>query len=61
MEENQAVVHWGLSVKRLSEDDPVVHQRANADGAKWYSEKMRFSKFLARMYNWQAGFAKPPR
>lgn len=55
MEENQAVVHWGLPVKRLSEDDPMVYQRANEKDAKWYSERMRFSVFLVRMYDWQAG------
>jgi hypothetical protein len=60
MEENQAVVHWGIPARRLSQDDPVVYQRANADGAGWYSEKMRFSRFLTRMFDWQAGFADAP-
>lgn len=60
MEENQAVVHWGLPVKRLAEDDPIVYQRANVEGARWYSQRMRFSTFLIRVYDWQAGFAKPP-
>jgi hypothetical protein len=60
MEENQAVVHWGLPVKRLADDDPTVYQRANVDEAKWYSERMRFSTFLIRMYDWQAGFAEAP-
>ena len=60
MEENQGVVHWGLPVKRLSEDDPIVYQRANVDDAKWYPEKMRFSTFLIRMYDWQAGFTEAP-
>jgi hypothetical protein len=59
MEENQAVAHWGLPLNRLS-DDPLVHQRANADGARWYSERMRFSRFLVRLYDWQAGFADAP-
>jgi hypothetical protein len=60
MEENQAVVHWGMPVKRLSAEDPVVHQRANVDDARWFSEKMRFSTFLIRTYDWQAGFAEAP-
>lgn len=60
MEENQAVVHWGLPLKRLVVNDPIVYQRANAPGAKWYSEKMRFSLFLVRMFDWQAGFAEAP-
>ena len=61
MEENQAVVHWGLPSGRLSEADPMVYQRVNEPGAKWYSEKMRFSAFLIRTYDWQAGFADAPR
>lgn len=60
MEENQAVVHWGIPLKNLSEDDPRVYQRANVDGAKWYSEKMTFSAFLISVFDWQAGFADPP-
>ena len=50
MEENQAVVHWGLPLKRLIEADPMVYQRANVDGARWYSQRMRFSTFLIRVY-----------
>jgi hypothetical protein len=61
MEENQAVVHWGLPATRLSNDDPIVHQRVNEAGAKWYSEKMRFSKFLTRVYDWQAGLVDDRR
>jgi hypothetical protein len=60
MEENQAVVHWGLPTKRLAEDDPIVYQRANATEAKWYSEQVRFSTFLIRVVDWQAGFADAP-
>jgi len=55
MEENQAVVHWGLPTKRLAEDDPSVYQRANVGRAKWYSERMRFSEFLIDTFDWQAG------
>lgn len=60
MEENQVVVYWGLPLKRVSSSDPIVHQRARAEGANWYSEKSRFSTFLIRMYDWQAGFADAP-
>jgi hypothetical protein len=56
MEENQAVVHWGLRVKALDDDDPIVFQRANVDGAKWFSERKRFSAFLIYLCDWQAGF-----
>ena len=61
MEENQDVVHWGLPAKRLGDDDPPVYQRADAEGARWYSERMRFSKFIVIMFDWQAGFADAPR
>jgi hypothetical protein len=60
MKESESVAHWGLPVKRLSDADPIVYQRTNVEGAKWYSEKMRFSTFLIRMYDWQAGFAQAP-
>jgi hypothetical protein len=60
MEENQSVAHWGLPVKRLTEDDPIVYQRTNVDDAKWDSEKTRFSTFLIRMFDRQAGFAEAP-
>jgi hypothetical protein len=60
MEENQAVVHWGLPLKRLAEPGPTVYQRANEEGARWYSMRLRFSIFLIRVYDWQAGFAEAP-
>ena len=60
MEENQAVVHWAVPEKQLAKADPMVYQRVNADGTKWYSEKMPFSTFIVRMYDWQAGFADAP-
>lgn len=60
MEENQAVVHWGLRVADLSQDDPIVCQRANVDGAEWYSEELPLSDFLIRVFDWQAGFSEPP-
>lgn len=56
MEENQAVIHWGLRVKALDDDDPIVFQRANVDGASWFSERKSFSGFLVYLYDWQAGF-----
>jgi hypothetical protein len=55
MEENQEVVDWGVPVRRLGEIDPIVFQRANAPRARWYSERLRFSAFLIRMFDWQAG------
>jgi hypothetical protein len=60
MEENQAVVRWGLPLQRLSEGDPPVYQRANAASATCFSENLSFSTFLIRIYDWQAGFADAP-
>jgi cell wall assembly regulator SMI1 len=60
MEENQAVVHWGFAVKSLADADPIVYQRANVSGAKWYSERARFSVFISKMFAWQAGIADAP-
>lgn len=60
MEENQSVVHWGIPVRKLQDQDPMVYQRAAAEGASWFSEKLKFSTFLVRMYDWQAGLADPP-
>ena len=59
MEESQAVVHWGLPLRRLADDDPVVYQRANVAGARPYSERLRFAAFVVRISDWQAGFADP--
>lgn len=56
MEENQAVVHWGLRVKAMVDDDPIVFQRANVDGTRWFSERKSFSGFLVYLYDWHAGF-----
>jgi len=61
MEENQAVVHWGIQADRLAEEDPMVYQRVNEEGMKWYSQRLRFSKFLTRVFDWQAGFASAPK
>src|SRR5947209_2066360 len=43
MEENQGVVHWAIPTKQLPKPDPMVYQRVNEDGAKWYSQRLRFS------------------
>src|SRR5262249_14522109 len=38
MEENQAVVHWGIARADLAQPDPTVWQRVNSDPPEWYSE-----------------------
>jgi hypothetical protein len=52
MEENQAVVHWGIK-KADTKPDPEVWQRVNSPMAEWYSEELTFSQFMIRMYKWQ--------
>lgn len=46
MEENQAVVLWGVSLA-ASGDDPAVFQRVNDDEADWYRESRRCSEFIS--------------
>jgi hypothetical protein len=55
MEENQAVVHWGIPVGALKQADPEVWQRVNGDTAEWYSEEMPFSRFMLENLAWQLG------
>lgn len=55
MEENQAVVHWGIAMSDLAHPDPAVWQRVNGDSPEWYSEEMDFSTFIAKNLLWQAG------
>src|SRR5436190_24276675 len=42
MQENQAVVHWGVAMSDLANPDPIVWQRVNSDSPQWYSEEMDF-------------------
>jgi hypothetical protein len=55
MEENQAVVHWGIPVEHLHEPDPNVWQRVNGPEPEWYSEELPFSSFMIENLAWQAG------
>jgi hypothetical protein len=55
MEENQAVVHWGVPLAQIKKDDPVVWQRVNCESPEWHSERMRFSVFMARRLKWALG------
>ena len=54
MEENQAVVNWGIREEDLSQPDPEVWQRVNSDPPEWYSENMPFSTFICKMLLWQS-------
>lgn len=53
MEENQGVVDWGVPLRKGR--DPVVWQRVEEDPSKWYSERMRFSRFILENLAWQRG------
>ncbi len=55
MEENQAVVHWGIPVDHLNEPDPEVWQRVNGPEPAWYSEELPFSSFMMKNLAWQVG------
>jgi hypothetical protein len=55
MEENQAVVHWGIPLSQKRRADPEVWQRVDEDGARWYSEEMAFATFILKNLAWQRG------
>lgn len=55
MEENQAVVHWGIAMSDLDHPDPIVWQRVNSDPSEWHSEHITFSTFITKNLEWQAG------
>ncbi|MFZ6679148.1 hypothetical protein [Undibacterium sp. Tian12W] len=51
MHENQGVVDWGICLQDLAQDDPIVWQRNNDDGA-WYAEDHHLSSFLMACWYW---------
>lgn len=55
MEENQAVVFWGIDLKHFGDADPEVFQAANAKKLVWYSEELRFSDWIIKTWKWQLG------
>jgi len=58
MEENQAVVFWGLD---LGTDDPYVFQANNEQPIQWFSEELKFSAWIITMLRWERGLGKAPR
>jgi len=52
MDENQAVVSWGIKRADLGEADPVVWQRNNTPPEEWYSEEKSFTELMASMFEW---------
>lgn len=57
MEENQAIVCWGLAVNDL-EENPTVEQALNINGelSDWHSEGVSCADFLLANLYWQASF-----
>lgn len=55
MEENQAVVFWGLDLNALNQPDPEVFQASNAKQITWYSEELPWSDFIIKVWRWQRG------
>lgn len=56
MEENQAVVFWGIDLKDLKKSDPTVYQANNESEIVWHSEDLCFSDWIVKMWRWQTGF-----
>jgi hypothetical protein len=54
MEENQAVVWWGVSTRNPDSDDPPVSQGINDEPVTWFPEHRKCSVFLAVMLHYQA-------
>lgn len=54
MEENQAVVSWGIPTRNSKVDDPIVSQGINDDSITWHSERRRCSQFLSVMLHYHA-------
>jgi|SRR5208282_215947 len=52
MEENQAVVFWGVDVAALNQLDPEVFQANNETPIRWYSEGLAFFDFIIKMWRW---------
>jgi hypothetical protein len=46
MEENQAVVFWGIDVRELKGSDPTVYQANNEREIAWYPEELGFSDWI---------------
>jgi hypothetical protein len=55
MEENQAVVFWGIDLKDLEKPDPMVYQANNESEMVWQSEDLSFSDWIIKMWRWQTG------
>jgi hypothetical protein len=56
MEENQAVVLWGVPAMSRESDDPAVYQGVNDSEIKWFKEHQRCSVFLKVMLHWHGAF-----
>jgi len=57
LEENQAVVLWGVPVEHEERQDCSVFVGVNGDRITWRKEHQQCSVFLAVMLHWHAAFA----
>jgi hypothetical protein len=56
MEENQAVVLWGVAATGKDVVDPAVYVGVNGDEIEWHREHRQCSTFLSVMLHWQGAF-----
>lgn len=56
MEENQAVVYWGVQTCREPTSNAPVFQGVNGDPITWHVEHERCATFLLVMLHWQGAF-----
>jgi hypothetical protein len=56
MEENQAVVFWGVEASTRPTGDPPVFQGVEDETMRWYREHDRCSVFLLVSLHWQGAF-----
>jgi hypothetical protein len=56
MEENQAVVSWGVEAIPRPAGDPPVFQGVEDETIRWYREHDKCSVFLLGMLHWQGAF-----
>jgi hypothetical protein len=58
MEENQAVVVWGVEITKRPPQDPPVFQGVNVEAKRleWHLEHEQCSVFLTTMLHWQGAY-----
>ncbi|MDP4147029.1 MAG: hypothetical protein Q8936_21575 [Bacillota bacterium] len=54
-EENQQVCFWGIDLRDLGLEDPLVYQGQIDENEifEWYSEDMKLTQFIIEMLRWE--------